>query len=1018
MQKYTKNDFEWIDMARPFCFFSYLIINIFLMVSCESKLSVVLNGKSKSAGALTSPSLVLSSSSGSVTKSNSVSISAIFSETVTGFEKDDIGIVNGVVSQFAGSGDKYSFVVSPSTQGDVSIEVGVAAAKNSKGKVLSSAATLKFKYDSVVPTLSFSSISPASPSVSLNTTPTVSLNLSENAKVTLYSNATCTTVASSSTSLVGSSGQTIVTSELPRPSSTTLYGRAVDDAGNVSECTKLVNYTLLIKLEDPNPSIGNGFGTHVVELTGRNIVVTSPYADVQGVTDAGAVYLFNGTTGELISSLYGSTLSDKIGEQYVTALTNGNFVVRSAYWDCQASLGCSGTIVNVGAVTWGSGVTGVSGFVSTTNSLVGSTGNDYLGMAIVTPLTNGNYTVSSGVWDCSVARGCSGSIVDAGAVTWGSGTSGISGFVSTTNSLVGSTASDGIGSSLVTALSNGNYVVKSPYWDCQASLGCSGTITDVGAATWGSGTSGISGFVSTTNSLVGSTASDQVGSQVTALTNGNYVVATTSWTCLAIRGCSGTVGAVGAATWGSGTTGISGFVSVANSLVGSSTSDVVGGGIYALTNGNYVIVSSNWDCLAIRGCSGTVVNVGAATWGSGTSGISGFVSATNSLVGSSFGDSVGSLGVTALTNGNYVVNSFNWDCQSTSGCSGAVVNAGAATWASGTSGITGFVSATNSLVGATDNDQIGGSGVVALTNGNFVVSSYTWDCQSGTGCVSGTVVDAGAVTWGSGTTGLSGFVSSTNSLIGSSANDGVGLWITRLSNGNFVVVSTSWDCKSTLGCTGTIANVGAVTWVSGATGISGFVSATNSLVGSATGDVVGNGTVFALSNGGYLVGSPSWDCSVSQGCVADAVDVGAVTWGSGTAGIVGQVSASNSLVGSSSSGTVGLGPIFMTLVATPLSNGNYVVGSQYWDCQESLGCSSTATNVGAITWGSGDTGVVGVVSTNNSLVGSTAEDSLGVRYTLTALSNGNFVSKVTQFGSSDLPFLFIGSGSSGGAGVL
>ena len=54
---------------------------------------------------------------------------------------------------------------------------------------------------------------------------------------------------------------------------------------------------------------------------------------------------------------------------------------------------------------------------------------------------------------------------------------------------------------------------------------------------------------------------------------------------------------------------------------------------------------------------------------------------------------------------------------------------------------------------------MGGSGVTALTNGNYVVSSTNWD--------NGTASNAGAVTWGSGTAGISGAVSSANSLVGS-----------------------------------------------------------------------------------------------------------------------------------------------------------------------------------------------------------------------------------------------------------
>jgi trimeric autotransporter adhesin len=78
-------------------------------------------------------------------------------------------------------------------------------------------------------------------------------------------------------------------------------------------------------------------------------------------------------------------------------------------------------------------------------------------------------------------------------------------------------------------------------------------------------------------------------------------------------------------TWGNGTTGTSGTVSAANSLVGNTPGDQVGGvqplgGVTALTNGNYAVLSTN---------KGTV------TRGNGTTGIQGTLSSVNSLGGSS-----------------------------------------------------------------------------------------------------------------------------------------------------------------------------------------------------------------------------------------------------------------------------------------------------------------------------------------------------------------------------------------------
>ena len=165
---------------------------------------------------------------------------------------------------------------------------------------------------------------------------------------------------------------------------------------------------------DPNPAPGNQFGYQVVPLSTGNVVITSPYDDAGG-SDAGAVYLFNGATGELISTLTGSHANDHVGSFLsVTALANGNFVVASPEWD-------NGGIIDCGAVTWGSGTTGISGTVNAMNSLVGSSAEDMVGYGGVTDLGNGNFVVSSlywdnqgaadtgvylGEWDCGYRRYC------------------------------------------------------------------------------------------------------------------------------------------------------------------------------------------------------------------------------------------------------------------------------------------------------------------------------------------------------------------------------------------------------------------------------------------------------------------------------------------------------------------------------------------------------------------------------------------------------------------------------------
>ncbi len=669
---------------------------------------------------------------------------------------------------------------------------------------------------------------------------------------------------------------------------------------------------------------GSGqFGKTVTVLTNGNYVVTDPLYDDGGFVDVGAVYLYNGSTHALISTLKGSTANDQVGNAGVTALSNSNFVVSSTYWT-------NGTAVKAGAVTWGNGISGVSGVVSSSNSLVGSTTNDQVGSGGITVFANsGNYLVFSTSWDNGMAT-------DAGAVTWGSGISGVSGVLSSSNSLVGSTTNDQVGISKITILNNDNYLVISPTWQ-------NGSASNAGAVTWGNGSTGVTGIVSNNNSIVGSTIDDRVGNGgVTGLSNGNYVVNSPNWS-------NGTLTNAGAVTWANGLTGLSGEINSSNSLVGDNADDNVGYiGTTALTNGNYVVSSINCH-------NGTIVNAGAATWTNGNTGISGFINISNSLVGGAAKDGVGSK-IIALNNGNYVVCSPNWD-------NGAVVNAGAATWADGTTGKQGLINAGNSLVGIKANDYVG-TGATALSNGYYVVQSPNWD--------NGSIVDAGAATWCNGTISTTGNITSSNSLVGGHINDHVGNAITSVGRNNacnYVVSSPNWT-------NGNATDAGAVTWCGGYFGKTGYITDYNSLVGTISNDYVGMFGVTPLSNGDYVVNSAY--CNI--GGVAQA---GAITLGLGMSGITGNVSINNSLVGSHSYDFENFG--IKNII--PLNNGNYIVANPYWD-------NGSKVDAGAVTYGYWGEQIHSEINSTNSLMGETAHDNIGGARPFSGielLSNGDYV---------------------------
>ncbi len=591
---------------------------------------------------------------------------------------------------------------------------------------------------------------------------------------------------------------------------------------------------------DPHKATGNLFGQQVIVLNSGNVLITAPSDDYGPENrDTGAVYLFHGITHALISSLKGSTHNDQVGSGGITVLSNGNYVVSSPTWDRYEA-------PNAGAVTWGSGLSGVNGYVSLSNSMVGTFANDQIGSGGIEELSNGNFVVLSPLRDRPDAA-------DAGAVTWVNGAAGLAGEINLTNSLVGVRAGDQIGSGGIFELANGHYLVKSPFYDREGA-------TNVGALTWVNATTGLSGVLSTSNSMIGTFANDQIGSGgIEELSNGNFVVLSP------LRDRLDTPDA-GAVTWVNGAAGLTGELTTANSLMGARAGDQIGsGGIFELANGHYLVKSPFYDREG-------ATNVGAITWVNATTGLVGEVNTSTSLVGRLSGDQIGSGGIFQLANGNLVISSPSWDKVD-------AANAGAVTWMNGASGRTGEVDVTNSMIGTFANDQIGSGGVVALGNGNFVVVSPLRDRWE--------TADAGAVTWVNGAVGLSGEITISNSMLGTNPGDRIGSGgITQLTNGNFIISSPNRMREG-------VSNAGAVTWVNAATGMVGELTYQNSLVGTSIGDVVGSGGIVELSNGNYLVFSPQWD-------KWDAYNAGAVTWGSGTAGVSGIVGGYNSIVGGSS----------------------------------------------------------------------------------------------------------------------
>jgi hypothetical protein len=491
-------------------------------------------------------------------------------------------------------------------------------------------------------------------------------------------------------------------------------------------------------------------------------------------------------------------------------------------------------------------------------------------------------------------------------------------------STLSGTADDRLGSGGIVLLANGNYVVDSHEHDAPGT-------ENAGAVTWGDADTGTPATVNANSSLLGAVRSGDTTNnrvQVDALDNGDYVV---RWSVPSAG--------FGAWTWANGDGTTVGTMSAANSLTtqlmnnGDSAADAP---VLDLGGGRFLVVApeANNDS---RGFAGAVTR-------GGRGGQLGEISAANSLMGERPFDAIGSGGVVLLGNGQAVVSSPDWS----NGAGG--IERGAVTWIDANQNPSGVVSAANSLVGNSNSDRIGQ--VTSIGSGRYMIVSPDWHNTAD--------VAVGAATWVNSAVTRSGTVTAANSLIGTTAGDLAGARVTPLLSRNFVIAAPSWDGGRMM------ADAGAVVWANGGTGITGTIGVGNALIGNGDSDRVGQ--VVALNDGNYVVSSPNASFGTT-------IRAGAVTWGNGSVGIVGRISAANSLVGGSS----GDGD---NLNVAALQDAGYAVAAPHWE-------NGSMHEVGVVVATRGPR-LVGTITAATALRGLSAFDGIGF-YGLRELADGSLL---------------------------
>ncbi len=267
----------------------------------------------------TSPSAVIATST--PTPSNvPFAVTVSFDEAVTGFVASDLSVTNGTISSFTGSGASYSMVITPATQGNVTITLTSAKCTDLAGNNNNAATALVVVFDTVRPTVVFTSTVGAA-STNLSTIP-MTATFSES--VTGFSDSQLTLVNGTTANLAGS-GRTYtfdlnpgvegaVTVALPA-------AQATDAAGNTNTASAV--FTKAYDLTAPTVTV-TGTGPAVTNTT---IPIRIVFNEAVSGFTVGDLTVVGGTAGSFAGS--GATYT-----AVITATTDGTVTVDIAAAVC------------------------------------------------------------------------------------------------------------------------------------------------------------------------------------------------------------------------------------------------------------------------------------------------------------------------------------------------------------------------------------------------------------------------------------------------------------------------------------------------------------------------------------------------------------------------------------------------------------------------------------------------------------------------------------------------------------
>ncbi|MDP4209832.1 MAG: Ig-like domain-containing protein, partial [Bacteroidota bacterium] len=238
------------------------------------------------------PSVNITSSASSPTNTSPIPVTVTFSETVTGFATGDVSVTNGTAGSISGSGANYTFNVTPSGQGTVSVSIAANVTQDAASNGNTASNTLNIVYDSQAPSVNITS-SASSPT---NTSP-IPVTIAFSEAVTGFT-AGDVSVTNGTAGTISGSGANYTFNVTPAGQGTVTINIAANVAQDAAGNRNTASNTLNIVYDSQAPSV-NITSSASSPTNTSPIPVTVAFSEAVTGFAAGDVSVINGTAGTI-----------------------------------------------------------------------------------------------------------------------------------------------------------------------------------------------------------------------------------------------------------------------------------------------------------------------------------------------------------------------------------------------------------------------------------------------------------------------------------------------------------------------------------------------------------------------------------------------------------------------------------------------------------------------------------------------------------------------------------------------